>query len=104
MFADLVLMRDLNYTSICQRGNRAGHKQYRYLECIYLLTQVIKELMKGDTLLDLICTDKEEWIRFFVLRKLRFLRGRRKTKSRNTMLDFKRADLGLFRDLLGRIP
>lgn len=69
-----------------------------------MLAQVIKELMKGDTLLDLICTDKEEWIRFFILRKPRFLRGRRKTKSQNTMLYFKRADLGLFRDLLGRIP
>lgn len=35
---------------------------------------------------------------------LKFLRGGSRAKSWNTTLDFRRADLGLFHDLLGRIP
>ena len=35
--------------------------------------------------------------------EVRFLRGDSRAKSRNTALDFRRADFNLFRDLFGRI-
>lgn len=37
--------------------------------------------MKRGTLLDLIPTSKDKWIRVVMVRKFRFLRGRSKTKS-----------------------
>lgn len=36
--------------------------------------------------------------------EFRIMRGERKAKSRITTHSFRRADLGLFRDLLGKIP
>lgn len=36
--------------------------------------------------------------------KFRILRGQKAAKSRITTLGFRKADLGLFRDLVGRIP
>lgn len=55
-------MGALNHPEICRRDNTAGHKQCsRFLECIDVtfLTQIIKEPMKGDPLLDLIFAKKE---------------------------------------------
>ncbi|KAK4807056.1 hypothetical protein QYF61_018397 [Mycteria americana] len=77
--------------------------------------KVIEELMRGDALLDLIYPNKEELNRDVKFRgslgcsdhemvEFRILRERNKTKSRISALDFRRVDLGLFRDLLRRIP
>jgi len=44
-------MEAFNHPDTCWEGNTAGHKQSeRFLECIdsNFLTQVIKELMRGD--------------------------------------------------------
>ena len=57
-----------------------------------------KEELVGDRKVrgSLCCTDHE-------MVEVRILRGRSRAKSRNTALDFKRADFKLFRDLLQRI-
>lgn len=55
----------MNHPDIYWRDNTAGHKQSSwFLEGMEdsFLTQVIKELMRGDTLLDLILTNKEELV------------------------------------------
>lgn len=38
-----------------------------------------------------------------VMAEFRILRARRKMKSKVTVLDFRRADCGFFKDLLGRV-
>ncbi|GAB0179431.1 hypothetical protein GRJ2_000408400 [Grus japonensis] len=58
-----------------------------------------KEDLVGDVKLkgDLGCSDHE-------MVEFRILRAARRAHSKLTTLDFRRADFGLFRDLLGRIP
>lgn len=62
----LVLMKDFNNPDICCRDNVTGLKQSRgflvYTD-IKSLTQVIKEMMRGNILLDLIFTNKEALFR-----------------------------------------
>lgn len=81
------------------------------------LTQVTEEPITEDALLDLIYTNKEELISKTKVRgsiassdlemvEIRILRERnKKKKKRNkiTTLDLRRAELGLLRQLLGRI-
>ena len=43
------------------------------------------------------CSDRE-------MVEFKILRAARRARSKLTTLDFKRADFGFFRDLLGRIP
>ena len=58
-------MEDFNHFGICWRGNTGGHKQIRkFQECIdSFWTQVIKELLRGDVLLELIIRNKKELAR-----------------------------------------
>ncbi|GAB0176265.1 mitochondrial enolase superfamily member 1 [Grus japonensis] len=114
----LVLMGDFNHSDICWRDNTAGHKQYRgFLECIddNFLLQVIEEPMRRGAMLDLVLTNKEGLVGNVKLKgslgcsdhemvEFRILRAARRVHSKLTTLDFRRADFGLFRDLLGRIP
>ena len=113
----LVLTGNFNHPDICWKGNSAGHVQSRRLpECIddNFLTQVIKEPRREDALLDLILTKKEGLVGDVKARdnvgcsdqemmEFRIPRGKSKTNSRITTLDFRRADFDLFRDLCGRI-
>ncbi|GAB0179436.1 mitochondrial enolase superfamily member 1 [Grus japonensis] len=66
-------------------------------------------------MLDLILTNKEDLVGDVKLKgdlgcsdhdmvEFRILRAARRAHSKLTTLDFRRADFGLFRDLLGRIP
>ncbi|GAB0190131.1 hypothetical protein GRJ2_001478400 [Grus japonensis] len=66
-------------------------------------------------MLDLVLTNKEDLVREVKLKgslgcsdcemvEFRILRAARRAHSKLTTLDFRRADFGLFRDLLGRIP
>ncbi|GAB0209762.1 hypothetical protein GRJ2_003441900 [Grus japonensis] len=114
----LVLMGDFNHPNICWRGNTAGHKQSRkFLECTddNFLLQVTEEPTRRDAMLDLVLTNKEGLVGDVKLKgslgcsdhemvEFRILRAARRTHSKLTTLDFRRADFGLFRDLLGRIP
>ena len=111
----LVLLGNFNHSNISWKGSRAGHRQSRRsLECIdgNCLTQVIKKLMRGDALLNLILTNKEELVgdveaggglgcSGHEMMEFRILRAENRAKSRITALDIKRAD---FMDLLRRTP
>ncbi|GAB0206109.1 hypothetical protein GRJ2_003076500 [Grus japonensis] len=115
----LVLMGDFNHPDICWRDNAAERKQSRkFLECVNdnFLLQVIEEsTTRRGTMLDLSLTNKEGLVRDVKLKgsldcsdhemvEFRILRAVRRALSKLTTLDFSRADFGLFRDLLGRIP
>ncbi|XP_063280190.1 uncharacterized protein LOC134564864 isoform X3 [Prinia subflava] len=117
-FQALVLVGDLNYPDICWRSNTAKHKQSRrFLESIddNFLSQVVEDPTRNGVLLDLKLTNREgligdvkvggslgssdhEIVEFSIRR-----RGSRAV-IKITTLDFLRATLSLFRDLLGRIP
>ena len=71
--------------------------------------------MRQDLLLDLILTNKEGLVEDVraagslgssdhEMVDFRILRGRSRATSQVTTLDFKRANFGLFKDLLGGIP
>ncbi|GAB0203845.1 hypothetical protein GRJ2_002850100 [Grus japonensis] len=114
----LVLMGDLNHPDICWRDNAAERKQSRkFLECAddNFLLQVIEEPTRRGAMLDLILTNKEGLVGDVKLKgslgcsdhemvEFKILRAARRVRSKLTALDFRRADFGLFRDLLGRIP
>ncbi|GAB0210150.1 hypothetical protein GRJ2_003480800 [Grus japonensis] len=114
----LVLMGDFNHPDICWRDNAAERKQSRkFLECVddNFLLQVIEEPMRRGAMLDLVLTNKEGLVGDVKLKgslgcsdhemvEFRILRAARRAHSKLTTLDFRRADFGLLRDLLGRIP
>ncbi|GAB0207020.1 hypothetical protein GRJ2_003167600 [Grus japonensis] len=114
----LVLMGDFNHPDICWRDNTAEHKQSRkFLECVNdnFLLQVIEDPTRRGAMLDLILTNKEGLVGDVKLKgslgcsdhemvEFGILRAARRARSKLTTLDFRRADFGLFRDLLGRIP
>ncbi|GAB0206425.1 mitochondrial enolase superfamily member 1 [Grus japonensis] len=111
-------MGDFNHPDICWRDNTAEHKQSRKsLECVddNFLLQVTEEPTRRGAMLDLVLTNKEGLVGDVKLKgslgcsdhemvEFRILRAARKALSKLTTLDFRRADFGLFRDLLGRIP
>ncbi|GAB0192044.1 hypothetical protein GRJ2_001669700 [Grus japonensis] len=111
-------MGDFNHADICCRDNTVGHKQSRrFLECINdnFLLQVIEEPMRRGAMLDLVFTIKEGLLGNVKLRdslgssdhemvEFKIFRAARRAHSKLTTLDFRRADFGLFRDLLGRVP
>ncbi|GAB0206162.1 hypothetical protein GRJ2_003081800 [Grus japonensis] len=114
----LVLMGDFSHPDICWRDNTAGHKQSRrFLECIddNFLLQVIEEPTRRCAMLDLVLTSKEGLVGDVKLKgslgcrdhemvEFKILRAVRRAHSKLTALAFRRADLGLFRGLLGRVP
>jgi len=114
----LVLMGDFNHPNICWRDDTAGHKQFRrFLDCVddNFVLQVIKEPMRRGAMLDLVLTNKEGLVGNMNLKgslgcsehetmEFKILRAVRRAHSKLTALDFRRADFGLFRDLLGREP
>ncbi|GAB0186968.1 mitochondrial enolase superfamily member 1 [Grus japonensis] len=114
----LVLMGDFNHPDICWRDNAAERKQSRkFLECVddNFLLQVTEEPTRRGAMLDLILIKKEGLVGDVKLKgsfgcsdhkmvEFRILRAARRAHSKLNTLDFRRADFGLFRDLLGRIP
>ncbi|GAB0209349.1 hypothetical protein GRJ2_003400600 [Grus japonensis] len=111
-------MGGLKHLDICWRDNTAGHKQSRkFLECINdnFLLQVIEEPMRRGAMLHLVLTNKEGLVGNVKLKgslgcsdhkmvEFKILRAARRVHSKLTTLDFRRADFGLSRDLLGRVP
>ncbi|GAB0203621.1 hypothetical protein GRJ2_002827700 [Grus japonensis] len=107
-----------NHPKICWRGNTAGHKQSRrFLECDddNFVLQVIEEPTRRGAMPDLVLTNKEGLVGDVKLKgslgcsdhemvEFKILRAARRAHSKLTTLDFKRADFGLFRNLLGRLP
>lgn len=77
--------------------------------------QKVEKLMREGTLLDLLITNKKALVGDGKVRgilccsahnvmEFRILREGNRAKSRITALDFRTADFGLYRDLLGRMP
>ncbi|GAB0204837.1 hypothetical protein GRJ2_002949300 [Grus japonensis] len=114
----LVLMGNFNNPSICWRGKTARHEQSRrFLECAddNFLLQVIEKPMRTGAMLDLVLTNKEGLVGNMKLKgslgcndhemvEFKILRAVGRVHSKLAALDFRRADFGFFRDLLGRVP
>ncbi|GAB0203081.1 hypothetical protein GRJ2_002773700 [Grus japonensis] len=114
----LLLTGDFNHPAICWRDNTARHKQSRrFLECIddNFLLQAIQELMRRGAMLGLVLTNKEGLVGNVKLKgslgcsdhemvEFKILKAARRAHSKLIPLDLSRADFGLFRDLLGRVP
>ncbi|PKU47386.1 adaptin ear-binding coat-associated protein 1 [Limosa lapponica baueri] len=114
----LVLGGDFNLPDISWEHNTTEKEQFRsFLECVRdnFLTQLVREPTREGALLDLLLVNREglaedvtvggclghrdhETIEFSILREAR--RG----ASRTATMDFWRADFGLFRNLLDRVP
>ncbi|GAB0209080.1 hypothetical protein GRJ2_003373700 [Grus japonensis] len=114
----LVLVGDFNLPDICWKYNIAERKQSRrFLECVEdnFLTQLVGEPTSGGASLNVLFTNREglvgdvvvggrlglsthEMIEFSILGEVR--RGVSKTAT----MDFRRADFGLLRTLVERVP
>ncbi|XP_062497870.1 uncharacterized protein LOC134175668 [Pezoporus occidentalis] len=114
----LVVMGDSNHPDIYWRDSMAWHKQSRrFLDCVEdnFLMPVIEKPRRRGAMLELVLTNREgldgdvalqgslgcsdhEMVEFEILRTVR------RACSKLTALDFKRADFGLFRNLLSKVP
>jgi len=113
-----VLMGDFNLPDICWKYNTAERKQSRrFLECgeAKFLMQLVSEPTRGGASLDLLFTNREGLVGDVVVRGCLVLsdhemvevsvRGEAKRgASKTTIMDFRRADFGLFRTLVERVP
>jgi len=114
----LVLMGNFNHSDICWEDHIARHTQSRrFLQSINdnFLMQVEEEPRRRGMLLDLVLTNKEGLVEDVKagdslgcsdheMVEFRILRGGSRAISRIKTLDFRRANFGLFKDLLGGIP
>ncbi|KAF1425232.1 hypothetical protein FQV24_0000448, partial [Spheniscus mendiculus] len=110
----LILMGDFNLPDVCWKYSTEERKQSRrFLECVEdnFLTQLVSEPTREGAQLDLLeglvgdvmiggrlGHSDHEMIEFSILREVR--RG----VSRTAPLDFRRADFGLLRGLIDRVP
>ncbi|KAK4827898.1 LOW QUALITY PROTEIN: hypothetical protein QYF61_022321 [Mycteria americana] len=114
----LVLVGDFNLLDVCWKYNTVERKQFRkFLECVEdnVLTQLVSEPTREGALLDLLFVNREglvgdvmvggclghsdhERIEFLILGE------ERRGASRTAALDFQRADFGLFRRPVDRVP
>jgi len=114
----LVLVRDFNLPDICWKYNTAERNQSRrFLECVEdnFLMQLVSEPTRGGDSLDLLFTNIEGLVGDVVVRgRLRLnnhemmeFSGHGEVKrvvSKTITMDFQRADSGLFRTLVERVP
>ncbi|TRZ06605.1 hypothetical protein HGM15179_020502, partial [Zosterops borbonicus] len=114
----LVLVGDFNLPDICWELITAEKKQSRkFLECVEdnFLLQLVSESCKGGTMLDLLFANRDglvgdvvvgghlghsdhEIIEFSIFGEMR------RNINKTFTLDFRRADFGLFRQLIQRVP
>jgi len=109
---------NFSHPDICWRDSAAGHKQSgRFLGCAddNFLFEVIEEPARRGAMLDLVLTNKEGLVGKVKAKgsldcsdheivEFKILRAVSRVHNKLTALDFRRADSGLFRDLLGRVP
>jgi len=113
----LVLVEDLNHPDISWEDHIARHTQSRrFLQNIQgNLIQVVEEPTRKGALLNLMLTNKEELVEDVKVGgrlgcsdhemvEFRILRARSRAITRIKTLDFRTANFGLFKDLLGEIP
>ncbi|RMC21758.1 hypothetical protein DUI87_02627 [Hirundo rustica rustica] len=114
----LVLVGDFNLPDICWELNTAEKQQSRkFLECVEdnFLSQLVSKPTRGGTMLDLLFTNRDglvgdvevggrlghsdhEIIEFSIIGEIR------RTINKISTLDFQRADFGLFKRLIQRVP
>ncbi|KAK4829261.1 hypothetical protein QYF61_002653 [Mycteria americana] len=114
----LVLVGDFNLPDVCWKYNTAERKQSRrFLECVAdnFLTQLVREPTREGAPLDLLFTNREGLVSHVMVggrlgqsdhKMIEFLiRGEAAREvSKTATLDFQRADFGLFRRLVERVP
>ncbi|KAK4831229.1 hypothetical protein QYF61_016327 [Mycteria americana] len=114
----LVLVGDFNLLDVCWKYNTAERKQSRrFLEHVAdnFLTQLVSEPTREGTLLDFLFTNREGLVSHVMVggrlgqsdhEMIEFLiRGEAvRGVSKTATLDFRRADFGLFRRLVERVP
>ncbi|KAK4811169.1 hypothetical protein QYF61_019800 [Mycteria americana] len=114
----LVLVGDFNLPGVYWKYNTAERKQSRrFLECVAdnFLTQLVSEPTREGALLDLLFMNREGLVSHVMVggrlgqsdHKMRefLIRGEAAREvSRTATLDFRRADFGLFRRLVDRVP
>ncbi|KAK4822159.1 hypothetical protein QYF61_010420 [Mycteria americana] len=114
----LVLVGDFNLPDVCWKYNTAERKQSRrFLECVAdnFLTQLVSEPTREGAPLDLLFTSREGLVSHVMVggrlgqsdhEMIEFLiRGEAaRGVSKTATLDFRRADFGLFRRLVERVP
>ncbi|TRZ08141.1 hypothetical protein HGM15179_018968 [Zosterops borbonicus] len=114
----LVLVGDVNLPDICWEHNTAEKRQSRkFLECMddNFLSELVGEPTRGEIMLDLLFTNRDglvgdvvvggrlgqsdhEIIEFSIIGEIR------RNINKILTLDFRRADFGLFRRLIQRVP
>ncbi|KAK4818201.1 hypothetical protein QYF61_008585 [Mycteria americana] len=113
-----VLKGDFNLPDVCWKYNTAERKQpRRFLECVEdnFLTQLVSESAREGAPLDLLFVNREGLVSNVTVGgflghsnhkmiELLILGEVRKGVSRTAALDFRRADFGLFRRLVIRVP
>ncbi|KAK4828864.1 hypothetical protein QYF61_000992 [Mycteria americana] len=102
----LVLVGDFNLPDVCWQYNTAERKQSRgFLECVAdnFLTQLVREPTREGALLDLLFMNREGLVSDVMVGGHLGQKVRRGV-SRTATLDFRRADFGLFRSLVDRVP
>jgi len=111
-------MGDLNHSDISWEDHTARHMQSRrFLQSINdnFLMQLVEEPTRRGVLLDLVLTNKEGLVEDVKVGgslscsdhemvQFRIMRGGNRVVSKIKTLDFRRANFGLFKDLLGGIP
>ncbi|KAK4816377.1 hypothetical protein QYF61_016281 [Mycteria americana] len=114
----LVLVGDFNLPDVCWKYNTAERKQSRrFLERVadHFLTQLVREPTREGAPLDLLFTNREGLVSHVMVggrlgqsdhEMIEFLiRGEAaRGVSKTATLDFRRADFGLFRRLVERVP
>jgi len=114
----LVLVENFNLPDACWKSNPAERKQSRrFLECVEgnFLMQLVSEPTRGGALLDLLFTNREGLLGDVAVRGCLGLSDHEMTEfsvrsevnrgaSKTMTMDFQRADFGLFRTLVERVP
>ncbi|PKU29698.1 adaptin ear-binding coat-associated protein 1 [Limosa lapponica baueri] len=114
----LVLVEDFNLPDTKWAHNMAEREQSRrFLECVRdnFLTQLVKEPTREGALLDLLFVNKEGLVGYVMvggrlghsaheMKEFSVLREARREASRTAIMDFQKADFGLFKILLDRVP
>ncbi|TRZ07325.1 hypothetical protein HGM15179_019139 [Zosterops borbonicus] len=114
----LVLVGDFNLPDICWELNTAEKGQSRkFLECMddNFLSQLVGELTRGDTMLHLLFTNRDGLVGDVVvggqlgqsdheITEFSIFGEIRRYINKTFTLDFRRADFGLFKRLIQRVP
>ncbi|KAG6927235.1 hypothetical protein G0U57_010163, partial [Chelydra serpentina] len=110
---DLVVMGDFNYSDICWENNTAGHiLSNKLLECIgdNFLFQKVEKATRGEAVLDLILTNREEWVENLKVEgsldesRVHYSKEGRRENIKIKTMNFKKADFSKLRELVGKIP